>query len=862
MAAEPLLPRRTPAPTDGPAAYALRAAAEAVLLALVALSPWPFGSVQPIWEFVLLAGLALVVALWVAHVIVCRRLTYRADAVSACLLGLILLTAAQLIPLPESAVRILSPTLAHWHQTLRPAVEEVLPGEDGPGRPRPGSLPLSIDPAATQDALVRLVAVFLAYAVTRNFIASKGSFHRLAWVGLANGLLLAVLALAQSFSSGLSTVYWQVVTVNESFGPFVNKNHFPFYENLCVGLGLGLLALAVRRLPRPAYRDELTEEGWFARAVGSLRELLRSPRVVGLTAGLGLMLASVALSRSRGGLVAVIAAGVVTAAVGRWARGGHTGMLAAGLAAVVVGLVAWFGWSPLEGRVATLWRGTADNRTPIWREVLPIASHFPLTGTGLGTIARAEQTVRTRSNSPGQVMNSLANEYLEAAVEGGVVGALLTIGLAGSVIGFAVRGAGRLRRRSAGAMLLGSVFGLTAVAVHAIGDFGPHIPAVALLIAVVAGQTVAATNDTPPRNGSSGRSRLQSRRDLEGSAGASQKPARTNGSEAEREPSRPVVLSGLSAIAVAAVMLVVGLQPAWAAWRNFQADRLRAAAAVVVDTDDPDRLAKAVLYLEAATRLRPDDAEVWSALAGAHVARDEANPALRAARTARDICPLLPGPHLRLGALAGKVIRGEPAAVHFDRAKRVAGFDPDVWYFSGAAAFARGEFEAAWADWKECLSRSPRRLTAIVRQANGHLSPDQLRARVLPDDPTVWVTALGAMDLDGDARTGWLRTAAVRFAAGPEPDRAAGWLAWASAEEQLGDRPGSIAVLRRAVERFPESIEVRDRLAAVLHAEELDDEAVGHLEWLLTRRPTDPDFRDRLDAARHAVELRRIIDTP
>jgi tetratricopeptide (TPR) repeat protein len=411
-------------------------------------------------------------------------------------------------------------------------------------------------------------------------------------------------------------------------------------------------------------------------------------------------------------------------------------------------------------------------------------------------------------------------------------------------------------------MLLGSVFGLTAVAVHSIGDFGPHIPAVALLLAVVAGQTVAA-KDQASENGSR-RTRVR-RASQPGEEAGTERTTRGRDAErngAEPEPSPPAVLAGVWAVGAAVVLFVVAVQPAWAAWRNFQADRLRTAAAVVAGTDDPRRREKAVRYLEAATRLRPSDAELWSALAGAEVARGDVVAALRAARAARDRCPLLAGPHLRLGTFAGAVVRGEPAAVHFERAKRVAGFDPDVWYFSGAAALARGDLDAAWADWKECLGRAPRRLAALVRQAGPHLSPDQLRARILPDDPALWVAALAELNLDHDARAQWLRAAVARFAAGPEPERPDGWLAWASADEQLDDRPAALVVLRRAVERFPESVEVRDKLAAALHAEELDAEAVGHLEWLLARHPAEQSFRDRLDAARHAVELRRIIDTP
>jgi hypothetical protein len=69
-------------------------------------------------------------------------------------------------------------------------------------------------------------------------------------------------------------------------------------------------------------------------------------------------------------------------------------------------------------------------------------------------------------------------------------------------------------------------------------------------------------------------------------------------------------------------------------------------------------------------------------------------------------------------------------------------------------------------------------------------------------------------------------------------------------------------VLRRAADRFPDSVEVRDRLAALLQAEELDDEAVEQLEWLVEHRPLDPQYRARLDAARHAVELRKAIEAP
>jgi tetratricopeptide (TPR) repeat protein len=321
-------------------------------------------------------------------------------------------------------------------------------------------------------------------------------------------------------------------------------------------------------------------------------------------------------------------------------------------------------------------------------------------------------------------------------------------------------------------------------------------------------------------------------------------------------------------------------------WRELQVDRLRLAADLTVRGPGLGRWDAAAEYLETAVRITPDDGSLWNELAGVRLAwtRERAAPegvaavagpvallrppdlpsALKAARAARNRLPLLPGPHLRLGTYAHLFVRGEPAAVHFERAKRVAAFDPDVWYLSGAAALDRGDLEAAWADWREALRRSPRRVGLIARQAVRFLPPEQVRARILPDDPGVWMAATADLFPDPQAdpkpRQDWLRAAANRWEAGPRPDRPAGWVAWASALEELGDRPAALKVLRTAADQFTDSILVRNELATRLEGEELYEEAVPHLEWLTAALGGRGDFQDRLAAARHGAKLRREIE--
>jgi O-antigen ligase/tetratricopeptide (TPR) repeat protein len=867
---------------DPPAARNLRAAAEAVLLALAAFAPWPFASANRTWELVLFAGLAVVAGLWAAHAAVTRRFAYRPDPVGGCLLGLVLLAAVQLVPLPEFAVRVLSPTRAEWHRTLRPATGEVLPGETPPGPPRPSWLPLTIDPAATREHLVHVAAIFLAYAATRNFVASPAAFRRLAWVGFANGTALALFGLFQFFSTpDRSTIYWTFPAAGEVFGPFVNRNHYVFYAALCAGLGLGLLGQAVRERHRGSSYEYDTGGG-----------LMRSPAAVGLLAGVGLILASVPFSLSRGGLLAVLAAGGVTLLVRRLAAGpdarpavGRGAVV--GLVLVAVGLGTWFGWEPVVRRLGTLQTRAGDNRTWIWREALGVAAKFPVLGAGGGTFPRAELALRTDQAGPGVVINSAHNEYLEAAAEGGVVGFVLAVGLAAAAVRAAVAGARRHRDRSVGPLLLGCVFGLTAVAAQAVTDFGFHTPAVAMLAAVVAGQVSAAAGEAQ-------RERVRVKRKVRVKEREAPPPGEAPPAAAPAAPApRPAaVLTGRPAYLAAAVVVLVGVQIVLAGWRAREAARLRLAADRILFTSDPARWQKAITFQEAATRLAPDDAEVWNELAALHLAAaaeesdypfvaaagpvaaarppldptpaavaDHVLPALRAARTARDLCPVMAGPHLRLGTFAHLLVQGDPAAAYFDRAKRVAAYDPDVWYLSGAAALRRGDEAAAWADWKESLRRSPRRLAAVVRAAAAKLPPDQLRAKVLPDDPATWVAAADVLFADDDdpaGRQGWLRAAAARWAAAP-PVRAEDWVTWAHTLERLGDPAAALGVWRRAAERFPDSREVLDGLAARLEADERYDEAVPVLERLAREHPGWVN-RDRLESARHGADLRRQIE--
>ncbi len=53
--------------------------------------------------------------------------------------------------------------------------------------------------------------------------------------------LMSLFAFAQFVSSPHSALYWKFPVLNRPFGPFICRNHFPYYVSMCFGLGGALL---------------------------------------------------------------------------------------------------------------------------------------------------------------------------------------------------------------------------------------------------------------------------------------------------------------------------------------------------------------------------------------------------------------------------------------------------------------------------------------------------------------------------------------------------------------------------------------------------------------------------------------------
>jgi O-antigen ligase/tetratricopeptide (TPR) repeat protein len=718
--------------------------------------------------------------------------------------------------LPGGLLASLSPGTAALRERLLPAQPEVAGGGEMAAA---GAGPLSLYPHGTRQQALQLLAVLAVFTLARAQVPAGPGLRRLAWAALANGALLALFALAQALAAPPGTIYG-TRHQGAAFGPFYNRNHFPFYMNMCIGLGLGLLLGRVGGARRARGRKAHGEGRPASQGDPRPRPLLQNTAALWISFALGLMITSVVFSLSRGGLLSLVFAAVVCLGVKCW-QSPRSLRLGAVLLPVLLALAlgAWLGFDRVKARLATL---TGDemlrgDRAVLIPRCLPMIRAFPVLGTGYGAFPYVERLYRTDASDAGWVFLHAHNDYLEALAEGGVVRLGLSLVALGLVLGCAVRACRRHAGQPAGGLALGGLFAIAAVAAHSAVDFGLHIPAVALLATLVAAL-------------------------LCGLGDPARETAAPGATWPEDEAANYYCLRlwGVAPVAGAAGLILVALVLAGEGWRAAAADRLQLAAARLQDSNDIPAIERQIGYLEGAAQLVPSDARLQYQLGQAHagvyeiltrrlksregtatgvgailglapgascagvacdhwtatvpwlvatrareararqVEKELADPhraaALRHYLLARDACPVMPKPHLGIawyaaGLEAAGLEKADPRRAYLERAKSLSPGEPEIWFRCGALEYDTQAYDQAWKSWRRCLELADDRLASILAKARLLLSAEEIAANVLPDRPGVLLAAATRPDLGVHkaARRVFLRRALVCLETRPAP---------------------------------------------------------------------------------------------
>jgi O-antigen ligase len=447
---------------------------EWLMIALLAFMPLAFGAVET-WSEMAVIALAGAMALLLA-----LKLTLRRDAslvaswVYVPVAAFLLLVLVQLLPLPAGWVAAASPNTA--------ALKTALLGDLSSAGDVLRNMTLTFYPLATAHDLRLVLVAAVVFVVVLSVYRRSEQIKRLLGAIAIIGGAIALLALAQDLL-GSGEIYWLVPTVGDKAhsGTFVNHSHFGQFMNLSIGAALGLLLV---KLHEGFQGREITLPGVLER----LGE--RDQRAVWYLAGMIVLgAAAMFVSLTRGGMISMLIAGGFTAlmiALKRALRGNGWIMTLMALGAFIC--VLYVGFDAVYSRLATLHElHEYEGRGQILKDIWVSAWKFPAVGTGLGTHA-VVYPMFDRSTATALASHA-ENEYAQAVEETGIVGLamlLAFLGIAWANYARCVRHVSLPIRSAA----LGLGFGLLAIMIHSLSDFGQHLPANASLTAVSCGLLV------------------------------------------------------------------------------------------------------------------------------------------------------------------------------------------------------------------------------------------------------------------------------------------------------------------------------------------------------------------------------------
>lgn len=342
-----------------------------------------------------------------------------------------------------------------------------------------GGSAISVDPFLTSQAAVNFAALAVFTSCALIALDSTARLERAGMILFWFGFVLSVFGIIQNFT-GTRSLYWiRESPVESFFGPFVNKNHFAGLIEILLPLGLGPL---------------------ISGAVPRERRLM-------LTFVAATMVAAVALSRSRGGLLAVVAEIALLVALSAVARRSAPGdrrtapALAAVAASIVLvgAVVAWLSAGPIVESLAELpaeISSTAEtSRGEIWKATISLIGAHPVTGSGFGAYGTA--ILRHWPSTEYSTLLYAHDDYLQVVADGGIPGALLAILFVG-VVGTSLVRAVRIGDPGLRGVALGAGAGCVGLLIHSVVDFNLQIPSNAIAFLFASAMVVRASSIGAP----------------------------------------------------------------------------------------------------------------------------------------------------------------------------------------------------------------------------------------------------------------------------------------------------------------------------------------------------------------------------
>jgi len=441
---------------------------EWMLFAMLAFMPFAFGVVQAWSEQVVITFAFAIILCFALKLILCPDTALSWFWVLIPVLLFLLIPVIQLIPMPTALISRLSGNTASVKTELLGGLTNQEHSLD--------SMTLSFYPNATKHDLRLVLSIVAVFFVVLNVFRRPEQIKRLLMAIIVVGSAVMLLALAQDITNA-DKIYWTIPIRHSAYsGPFVNHSNYAQFMNLSIGAAIGLLFV---KLSEVFHKQQLE--------LPVILQYLTSPsgRVIWyILAMIILGAATIFVSMSRAGVISIlIAASFVTLIFTSQYSLKQRGWIMVFIALGAFICVLYLGFDAVYDRLATLrdLHRSEGGRLQILKDIAVAWTKFPMFGTGLGT-HEVVYPMFDRSTIAALAAHA-ENEYAQAAEETGIMGL-------GSLIIFAIIIWHAFVRniRNVGLPICSAVyglgFGLLAIMIHSLSDFGQHLPANAVLSAV------------------------------------------------------------------------------------------------------------------------------------------------------------------------------------------------------------------------------------------------------------------------------------------------------------------------------------------------------------------------------------------
>lgn len=327
----------------------------------------------------------------------------------------------------------------------------------------------SLDPAATRQAVVKLLALWIYLVVALNALKSRERWRALLSVIVWLGFALAFFGIIQKLTWN-GNLYWvRPISSGVPFGPFVNYNHFAGLMEMLFALAAGCLLFG---------------------------GVSREKRGV-MTFAVLMMATSIVVSLSRGGLLAlgveIIVFGVIAALLRkRWRAAVVPGAIVALALGVIALLALWISYDQIAAR----WKNLSGDggelsvagRLEAWRNSWRLFRDHPLTGAGLGTFPTGYPAYGS-SSAYRERLEQAHNDYLQLLTDGGIAGGAIGLWFLVALLLLARRQWKKLRAAEKGSLehglIIGSLVAILGLLIHSFTDFNLQVTSNALYFMVM-----------------------------------------------------------------------------------------------------------------------------------------------------------------------------------------------------------------------------------------------------------------------------------------------------------------------------------------------------------------------------------------